>query len=226
MLSALRIGWDSIRACWVPMLVLWLASVAMVVSYYASPAFASLLDPLLQWQVHSGWIAAFLSRFFFCGVLPGVFLLAIPSLRPRYAFWSALAQGLWGGLSGIVYDYIYYGQSLLFGNGTDWVTLVEKMMMDQFVITVLYAAPVNSVFYFWLSRDFSFERFRNEFPRPFITRTLLPNLVSNWCVWIPVVLAIYAFPQPLQIQVSGFACAFWTLAMLQIGTRSKSEDVN
>ena len=223
MLSAIRIGWASVRACWLPMVVLWILSMVTVAAYYTCPGFAALLEPLRHWQVESGCLESFLSRFFFCGVLPGVFLVTVKAIRPKYAYWSALAQGLWGGVGGIVYDFIYRGQSWLFGDGTDGQTLLFKMLVDQFVITVVYTAPVNACVYFWFSRDFSFRRFKAEFPRPFLTRALLPNLVTNWCVWIPVVTAIYAFPQQLQIQVSGFACAFWTLACLQISSRSHAK---
>ena len=222
-LVAARVGWASVKACWLPMVVLWFLSVATVVSYYGCPGFAAMLEPLRRWQVESGCLASFLSRFFFCGVLPGVFLVTVKSIRPKYACWSALAQGLWGGFGGIVYDFIYRGQSWLFGDGTDGQTLLVKMLVDQFVITVVYAAPVNACIYFWFSRDFSFRRFKAEFPRPFLTRALLPNLVTNWCVWIPVVTVIYAFPQQLQLQVSGFACAFWTLTCLQISSRSHAK---
>ena len=34
-------------------------------------------------------------------------------------------------------------------------------------------------------------------------------LVSNWTVCLPVTMAVYAFPLPLQIQLAGFAGAFW-----------------
>ena len=34
-------------------------------------------------------------------------------------------------------------------------------------------------------------------------------LVSNWTVCLPVTMAVYAFPLPVQIQLVGFAGAFW-----------------
>ena len=40
---------------------------------------------------------------------------------------------------------------------------------------------------------------------------------------MPVSLAIFAFPLPLQVQLSGFAAAFWTLMCLQIGARTNAE---
>jgi len=146
----------------------------------------------------------------------------VRSIRPRYPLVTAFAQGVWGGISGVIYDFFYRLQGVLFGNGSDLLTLVKKMLVDQFVLTPFIVAPLNVFVFFWIAHDFSFHRSCDEFPCPFVTRALMPNLVTNWCVWIPVVMAIYAFPPSLQIQVSGFACAFWALTCLQIGRRSSS----
>ena len=62
------------------------------------------LEPLRKWQIESGWMAAFLNRFFFCGVVPGVFFLSIRSIRPQMPIATAFAQGVWGGVSGIILD--------------------------------------------------------------------------------------------------------------------------
>ena len=63
----------SLRATAVPMLVLWVVAAVLAVAYYALPAFAAALEPVLRWQKESGWIAAAANRMFFYGILPGVF---------------------------------------------------------------------------------------------------------------------------------------------------------
>ena len=220
--SAFSVGFGAVRDNVVPMVVLWCAALLTVIAYYRVPAVANLLEPLGRWQTESGGAAAFLNRFLFCGVVPGAFLLTVKSIRPRFPLATAFAQGVWGGISGIVYDGFYRLQCTWFGSGIDALTLMKKLAVDQFAITVLVVAPLNVLVFFWISRGFSWARFKAEFPRPFLSRALLPNLVTNWCVWIPVVLTIYAFPLALQVQVSGFACAFWALTCLQIGRRSSS----
>jgi len=220
--DAWKIGLSSVLANRVPMLVLWMLAAALAVGYYTVPSVAVALEPFRRFQAEGGCGAAFANRFFFCGVLPGVFLLTVRSIRSRHPLATAFAQGVWGGISGVIYDFFYRLQGVLFGNGTDFLTLVKKMLVDQFAITPFVIAPLNVVVFFWIARDFSLRRTHEEFPRPFVSRALMPNLVTNWCVWIPVVMAIYAFPPSLQIQVSGFACAFWALTCLQIGIRSSS----
>lgn len=218
----LIIAMSSFQANAVPAAVLWLLALGVVLCYYLVPGVAALFEPLARWQTEYGWGAAFLNRFFFCGVVPGIFLVGVKSLRPKFPFATAFAQGIWAGLSGVLFDAFYRCQADWFGTGLDWQTLLAKMAVDQFVLTAVFVAPLNVVVFFWISREFSARRTLAEFPRPFVARALMPNLIANWCVWIPVNLATYALPLSLQLQVSGFACAFWALTCLQIGRRSSS----
>lgn len=215
-----RIGLDSARANIVPMVFLWLLAATTVLMYYLLPGTETVFEPIRRWQVEGGWRTAFLNRVFFLGLLPGVFLLAIPYLRPRRPVLTIVAQTLWCGAWGIVSDWFYNCQAIMFGGGIDFATLLVKTLFDQFVFTAFLNAPANAVFFFWVSRDFSWHRFKAERPRNFVRGLVLPNLVANWCVGFPAAFVLYAFPPPLQLQVSGFVYAFWVLMCLQIGKRS------
>ena len=104
------------------------------------------------------------------------------------------------------------------GNG--FSTLMKKTLVDQFVWTVFVIAPTNAVFFFWAGQGFSFRRMIRRWPKKWLGEVYFPNLLANWCTWIPVVAVIYAFPLVLQIQVAGFIGSFWTLMCLEIGRRS------
>ena len=195
------------------------AALAMVVGYYNFKTVRSVLDVFGAWQSSSGHWAAFLNRVVFCGVLPGLVMTVIPSLRPKKALFTLVMQSLWCGLVGICVDIFVTLQSSWFGCGTDFWTLIRKTAVDQFVWTVFFIAPINSVFYFWAGRGFSISRFRREWPRSFFRAQFLPNLISTWAIWIPVIFIVYAFPLPLQVQVGGFAGCFWTLLVLRLGSR-------
>jgi len=216
-----KTAWDSVRANWLPMAVLWLAAAFLVVSYYGSPNFARALDPLSRWQKESGWLAAFLNRVAFCGILPGVFICCVRSLRPRRVLPTLVVQTLWSGLCGIVSDIMFSLNAAIFGTGVDFLTLTLKSAINQFAWTPLFFSPLGSLVYFWIGRDFSFRKVCMDLPGRFYHDLVLPNLLVNWVLWIPVTYAIHMFPTPLQIQLAGFASALLSLMMLAIGRRGR-----
>lgn len=214
------IGWKSVRANAVPMIALWMIALIVVLSYYLVPGIRASLEPLAKWQTEGGWYAAFLNRVVFCGVIPGLFLLLIRALRPRRPFLTIALQSCWCGLWGIVVDWFFSLLDQYVGSGADWATLAVKTSLDEFLLTPLLVAPADAVFFFWLGRDMSMRRVIRDWPTRFVTGLLAPNLISNWCVWVPAGFAIFAFPLPLQVQISGFLSSMWALMCLQIGVRS------
>lgn len=175
MKGGLRLAWQAVRSNAVPMVVLWLFAVALIVSYRCIPSVASALEPLSRWQTESGWVAAFLNRVVFCGLLPGAFMAVMPSLRPRKVGWVVLAYSLWAGAWGILCDGFFTFQTWLFGPGHDAMTIIKKTLVDQLVWNVAICTPANAVFFPWVESGFSRRgRVRDNF---------LPMLISNWIVW-------------------------------------------
>lgn len=218
--GALGITLASARANLVPMAVLWALAGVSVGAYYLLTPFREMLEPVVEWHRAWGWRAAFVSQTIFCGILPGAFLLAFRSIRPRHPFLTILAQALWCGVFGVCCNELFRLMAAAFGDNAHISTVLVKSALDQFVWTVAVIAPANAVFFFWLGRDFSFARVKREWPRPFFRRMVMPNLIPNWIVWIPVSLAVFSFPFSLQIHVNGIVCTFWTLMCLQIGRRT------
>ena len=218
-----RTGCDSIKANWLPMTALWLAAAVFVLLYYRSPGFANALEPLARWQKESGCLAAFLNRVAFCGILPGIFIVCVPSLRPRRVIPTLVVQTLWSGLCGIVSDLMFSLNAAMLGTGVDFLTLTLKTAINQFAWTPFFFSPMGSLVYFWIGRDFSFGKVRRDIPRRFYHDLVLPNLLVNWALWIPATYAIHMFPTPLQIQLAGLASALLSLLMLTIGRRGRGK---
>ena len=206
----------------VPAVVLWTFAAALAVAYRLVPDAAALLEPLARWQERNGFAAAFLSQFVFCGLVPCVFLLTVKSIATRRPVAKSLAQSLWCGLMGMACWWFYGVQARLFGPGDDLATVLAKTAFDQFVWTALVVSPLGSAFFVWLGCDFSLAAALRTFRRGFVRRVVMPNLVANWCVWIPAVAVVYTFPRPLQIHVLSLVASFWVLLSLQIGSRTAS----
>src|SRR5260370_37887472 len=47
----------------------------------------------------------------------------------------------------------------------------------------------------------------------FYVLTVLPVLVSNWCIRIPMVVLIYCFPTSLQLPLGILAVAIWSMLL-------------
>jgi len=218
MASAFRIGLASVRANAVPMCILWALAGAAVAAYYLAPGAASAMAVFADWQVAYGKVASFANRFVCGGLLPGVFLVAMPSIRPPHPMATVLAQSLWCGLMGIAVDAFFVLQGAWFGTEPSLKTAVAKTLADQFGFCVLFVTPLNAVFYAWLGNGFSF---RHEGPRlAWFARSYASNILMNWAISIPTLVAVYSFPMELQMTVSGFVCAVWALLAIFLGRRS------
>ncbi|MBQ0031817.1 MAG: hypothetical protein KBT68_03335, partial [bacterium] len=91
-----RIGLESVKANAVPMVVLWGLAALTVLAYYRISEADAAFSPLAKWQMESGWVAAFLNRVIFCGVIPGVFLWSVKSVRPPRPLLTVCVYSLWG----------------------------------------------------------------------------------------------------------------------------------
>ena len=207
----------SAQANAVPMFVLWSMAGSLVLGYYAVPGMAELLEPIRLWQTECGWTAAFLNMFFFCGALPGVFLLFQKSLRVRHPFLTIAVQSVWSGVCGIVSGWMYDLNAHWFGTGLDFRTLTAKTAVAQFLWTPFFFVPIASLVYFWIGREFSIRRCRNELKAEFLWSNIASTLIANWAIWIPCTMLVVMLPTALQVQVSGIINALLFLVQLWIG---------
>ena len=218
--GAIRIGLASARANLVPMVVLWASAGALVAGYYFVPGVERGLEPVASWQRRQGWLGAFLTCSFFCGVIPYLIYRFGRRTRVESPFRVAVAQTLWCGFHGVICNWFFSVQSAWFGEGHDAVTVTLKILADQFGWTVLVIAPSNAVFYSLLvgglrTRDLGIEA------KDLFFRVYLPGLMTNWGFGIPSCLAVYSFPPALQIHVLGLISACGVIICVAIGRQLK-----
>ena len=215
----LKIEIASVRANLLPMLILWGLAIAAVKAYYLMPGVAGALRVFADWQVEYGKLASFANRFVCGGVVPGVFLLSMPSIRPEKAVATVLAQAVWCGLMGIAVDVFFTLQGVWFGTEPTLGVAVVKTLVDQFGFCVLFITPLNALFYAWVGNGFSFRREDGGMTRTWFVRSYVSNIVMNWAITIPTLICVYSFPMELQITVSGFVCAIWALLAIFLGRK-------
>lgn len=204
------------------MFVLALFALFIAIAYFFVPGVREGAEPLHRFMDKHGLSAAFLSMIVFAGVIPWLFFLVDRSIRPEYPGWTGVIQALWRACLGVLCTMWFHVQDMLFGSGTDILTLAVKTAVDQFLWTPIVLAPLDATFYFWIGRDFSFARVRADWPASFVRGVLLPNLIMGWCISIPMNMVVYAFPVAMRIVVCGLFGSFWSLVCLQIGKRSSA----
>jgi hypothetical protein len=217
-------GWRAARRNAVPGLVLNGAAVLLLWAYGHCPAVARACGVWADWQTAHGLAAAFAGRAFFNAVLPGVFLGLWPALRDgaearAAGTWLALGANMvyWGGM-GVVGALLYRGLSATVGADASWPVRVKKVLIDQFLYTPFFAAPMHAAFHFWETLGFSVSGLAAAWPERWVRRLVLPTLLTNWMLWIPAMTVVYAFPEPLQVQIPGLIGCFWALLCMSIAT--------
>jgi hypothetical protein len=217
------IGLKSARANRIPGLILQGAAFALLAAYYLIPDVRDALDVVAGWQARYGTPFSLASYLLFCGIVPYLFCLALPSLRPREPAKALLfALGFWS-VMGLVLPRFYAFQGYLYGNAADARTLVLKVATDQCGYTAFFASPAVSIAHLWKDRGYRWSAMAPLFGRGWYRRLVVPNLVMNWVVWIPSLCVIYSLPAALQSHVAGLIGGFWALMSLQIAAHTQTE---
>ena len=212
-----RIGLKSVKANAVPMVVLWGVAFLILIAYYHNACVESFLKVLGNWQLEYGKLASFVNRVVFGGVIPGAFLVAQPSVRPRHPILSVAILCLWSGATSIPQDCWFSLLDRIFGDEPTVAVVFKKTLVDQIFWAMFVMTPLNSIFFPWWGNNLSWRKScRGNCWRTF-ARYYVANLLTNWAVWIPVVVVIYSFPLELQMTVSSFTCSIWALNCCWLG---------
>jgi hypothetical protein len=215
------IGLKAARANLIPGLVLQAAACALLAGYCWSPGTRAALETVARWQMRHGAGFASAGYFLFCGVVPYLFCLAVPALRPRQPGRAALfVVGFWAPMA-LVLPQFYAFQSWLYGDGTDAWTLVRKVVTDQCGYTAFFASPAAALAHLWKARDYRWSEVAPLFGKGWYRRLVVPNLVANWALWYPSMFVVYSLPLALQSHVAGLIGCFWSLMCLQIGIHTR-----
>jgi len=209
-----RAGLRSARAHLVPGLFLQALALALVWSYYRSPAANAALSRLMEFRRRTGFSFAIVSTAIFGGALPFAYLRRFRGKggRARYDWRQGAALTAFWAYKGFEVDLFYRILSRTVGAGHDVSTIVAKAMIDQFLYCPLIAVPVMVAAYGWIDGHFSAAPALADVRAPgWFARRVLPVLISNFGVWAPAVAIIYALPTPLQLPLQNLVLCFYTL---------------
>ena len=222
-----RAGAQAARQTLKPASFVWAIMACVASLYYLVPASQHFFAALTRLQTQMGLFFPFLGMGLSVGLLAESVKVGL-SKEKRWTKDNTLNAAfnlLIFGVLGIFQNYFYLLQTHLFGSGTSWHVLVPKVLFDQFIWTVFFANPYQTILYLWKNHGFSLKKVTAQMRpfKPFWGKKILPVLITNWAFWIPMVSIIYCFPANLQLPLAILAVTIWVL-LLSILTAKAHEN--
>ena len=207
-----RSGLRGARANLWPGLALQLAALSLVLAYYNDPRVHGLLTRLVAVRQSAGLAYGIISTALFAGILPFLYIRAeggIAGRKPQFSWVQGLALTAFWAYKGLEIDLWYRLLAHSFGTGHSPATIALKAFFDQFVYCPSFAIPTVSAAYEALRDRKGF--LSDVRTAGWYRRRVLPILISNWAVWVPAVMIIYALSMSLQLPLQNIIIWFYTL---------------
>jgi hypothetical protein len=206
-----RAGRQNLR----PMLALQAVIIVIVLLYYFCPATRPAFTQISAWQRAGGVLAAMVASGIGAGLLAQTSMVYFQN-SGRWT-WPHVRDALFGFTfyffsGGIVFEF-YRLQAYMFGDDPSLLVVLKKTAVDQFIYSVFWSTPTQSILFRWHNLHYSGRALWRELDGDFVIERMLPVLVTNWIFWIPVITLIYFLPLVLQMPLAIFATAIWVLLL-------------
>jgi len=213
--------WVMFRNAWrenlVPGLIIQSFAVVMVGSYYLVPAVRTFWTAWADFKHTYGLSYVFVSTALFGGLIPGAYMLWLRRIHAGYVCKNLLFLTLFWGYRGIEAELLYRFQSWCFGDNHQWLTVVKKVLVDQFVYNPFWASLVLAAACIWQQHNFAARPVVTEFTSRRFWSEYLPGMqLATWIVWIPAVSVVYCMPQELQIPLANLVLCFFVLVVTSL----------
>jgi hypothetical protein len=219
----ISVGLRAARANLIPALIIQLAIISIVLSYYFWEPMREWLTRLAEIKRQGGYLFSFISGIVAGGLLPELLTVAVfQRWRVRRENLSNLifAASFWGVMAMIV-DTIYRLQSWMFGPHVDLATVLKKTLVDQIIITPLITIPFTVIVLEWKHQGYRFDGLSRVFTVRFYKQKILPTSVSGLGFWLPIVALIYSLPPLLQLPLFTLALTLWVMIITWISHSQK-----
>jgi len=210
---------SAIGANLLPGLCLQLFALTIGLSYFYWPASQQVFQFFADLKAEFGGLYAVVSTSIFGGLLPFLYLFLSGKIRflpYQQLLFYVLIWAVMGGLINAFYAF----QIILFGEGTDWLTIVKKTAFDQFVFSVLVTGPFIALAFLWKDQHFNWQKTKMQFDE--LLKLQIPTtVVTTWIIWIPAVSLIYMMPSNLQIPLFNLVLCFFVLILAILNVDDK-----
>jgi hypothetical protein len=199
---------------------------AVVATYYFWPAGAAFLSWYAAWVHAGGLFRIALTAGFAGGILSELSLIYIRDRgRWNLAHLENMAfRFVIFFFGGIIVAKFYEWQAYWFGDGLSWKVILPKVLVDQFIFSVIWSTTYQTLAFRWQALRYSGARLWSELDGNFVIERMLPVLITNWMFWIPGVTLVYSMPLILQMPINIFATAIWSLLLAGLAKNAQAPD--
>lgn len=219
-IASLKKGGQAAREIAIPAALIQSVMLVLALSYFFYPPAMVVFQQFVDMKNLVGGSFSFLSM----GLI-AVFAEVVrrSGTRDWAGFFPAAGFGFFVfGLLGIATDAFYAGQSVVWGGLSPTGQIVAKVLADQFLWTVLFASPYQTLLYVFKDCGFRPQAFVQRITpfRIFYVREMLAVLITNWAFWIPTAAILYSLPLELQLVISRLAIIIWVLLLSAMTKRA------
>lgn len=202
---------SAISANLLPGLCLQLFALTIGLSYFYWPASQTTFQFFAVLKADYGILYAMVSTSIFGGLLPFLYIFISGKVRFLPLQQLLFYVLIWAAIGGLINGF-YAFQVVLFGEGTDWLTILKKTAFDQFVFSVFITAPIITLAFLWKDQRFNWRKTKMQFDD--LIKVQIPTtVVTTWIIWIPAVSLIYMMPTNLQIPLFNLVLCFFVLIL-------------
>ena len=178
------------------------------------------LDRIGALNTRSPLLFAALWSSFSAGLVPWCFRMAFPRIRPLHPLPDLVHCLIWWALMGMLISGFYSLQARWFGEEVTLRAVSLKVAVDMLGFTVFIGAPLQAISHLWKDYGWDTARLRAAMGPGWYRRLVLPNLLPNYCVWLPGTFIFYSLPTSLQLVVANCIGCFWALMCARIAAHS------
>jgi hypothetical protein len=210
----------AVRRRWVAFAAIQVCGVLLVVCYYAFPSVRAALDVVAEAKSRSGLMFAVFGSIVAGAMVPELARTLAGDRRWPTERWRSFVHiGFTFAINGVAVDLLYGYLAGVFGQGTGWATVAQKIAIDAFVFTPFISLPIFLFMVLLREENWSVRRFVGRFDRTLIPDRVIPILIPCWCYWIPLQACIYSLPLNLQYPFALVCIAAWSLVLVFIAKR-------
>lgn len=219
-------GIRALRIYWKIFLGIELAALCFVILYYNNAAVRETCSVIADFRTTGGLSATIFFSVLSGGIIPETlkWKLRPATLKPPTVGEILHRFGLFAVL-GVLVDMFYRFQGMLFGTGTDPLTLAIKIVVDQLVFAPLVPLPLVVWWFLWREHHYNPVAAFRAFGWTEYRDRGLPIWSMGLTYWPIVLIFIYAMPSDLQFPLWVLINAAWSLIMIFIATGRHREPI-